>query len=51
MFPWRKEGSEEILKHLQCLKVLKREGEGILSKAWGDRTRGKGFKLNEKIFR
>lgn len=32
---WRKEGSEEILEHLECLNGLKRDGEGIYIKGMG----------------
>jgi len=49
---WRREGSGETLEQpSSAWKACKEAGEGLLTRAWSDRTRGNGFKLKEGRFR
>ena len=43
---------EDIIVAFQYLKgAYKKSGEGLVTRAWSDRTRGNGFKLKEGRFR
>jgi len=49
---WRREGSGDTLKQLPVPEgACERAGEGLVTRAWGDRTRGDGSKLKEGRFR
>ncbi|KGL90617.1 hypothetical protein N301_11204, partial [Charadrius vociferus] len=42
----------DLIVAFQCLKgAYRRAGEGLFTRAWSDRTRGNGFKLEEGRFR
>ena len=41
----------ELIVAFQNQKGSWKAGEGLLIRAWGDRTRGNGFKLEEGRFR
>jgi len=42
----------DVVAPFQCLKAdYKKDGEGLLTRAWSDGTRGNGFKLKEGRFR